>query len=434
MTATQFLGAFNDNLFKQLLLLICVDFSRSGSGDFQPIAMALFAVPFVLFSGFAGYLSDRTGKRRIVVLCKVAEVAVMVLGMLAFFGGTANPQTLVAFLFIVLFLMSTQSAFFGPAKYGILPELFRDEDLPAANGAVQMTTFVAIIFGMALAGFAKEWFADQLWLVSMFCIGLAVLGTLTSLAVRRTPVAHPGLEFRPSALAVNAEAWQILRKDRALMGVLLISSLFWFVGGVIQQTVNDFGKRQLNWGDGRTSMLAACLGVGIAAGCILAGKLSRKRINFTLVSVGVWGIIVCLAILLWLGVTTFPVPVPVIVRTGGPIVLPPPETLWQLMLPRFHGEIPIRLAMTGVGLFAGLFVVPLQVFMQIRPPEDQKGRMIGTMNLINWIGIMLSAAFVFVCHLILNALNLPVCWTFAAVAAILLPVGLFYRPRIDKPA
>src|SRR5690606_23623095 len=135
-----FLGAFNDNLFKQLVLLLCVDLARNDpTQDQQGWAGVCFAVPFILFSGYAGFLSDRNSKRRIVVLAKVAEVLIMAMGLLAFLSGSLTA------LFVVLFLMGTQSAFFGPGKYGILPELLRDEDLPRANGIFLMTTFLAVI-------------------------------------------------------------------------------------------------------------------------------------------------------------------------------------------------------------------------------------------------------------------------------------------------
>ena len=159
MTMTQFLGAFNDNLYKALLLFLCVDFAKTAkaNGDFyQSMAQIMFALPFVLFSGYAGFLSDRFSKRTIMVLCKIGEILVMLAGLFAFMSGELVP------LLLVMFLMSTQSAFFGPGKYGILPEMLRARDLPAANGLIQLTTFLAIIFGAFAAGALKDEFPDAL--------------------------------------------------------------------------------------------------------------------------------------------------------------------------------------------------------------------------------------------------------------------------------
>src|SRR5438105_13057246 len=117
MTATQFLGAFNDNVFKQLMLLLAIPVGAAAAqkADEQGMATMIFSLPFVLFSGFAGYLSDRYSKRTMIVACKVAEIGIMLLGMLAFLAyGTAGYRGLLA----VLFLMGTHSAFFGPGKYG----------------------------------------------------------------------------------------------------------------------------------------------------------------------------------------------------------------------------------------------------------------------------------------------------------------------------
>jgi acyl-[acyl-carrier-protein]-phospholipid O-acyltransferase/long-chain-fatty-acid--[acyl-carrier-protein] ligase len=428
MTVTQFLGAFNDNLFKQLVLLICVDYQARTGTDYQGIATALFAIPFVLLSGYAGFLADRTGKRRIVVLCKVGEIAVMLMGMLAFLGGAGNPERQLFYLFVVLGLMSTQSAFFGPSKYGILPELFRDRDLPMVNGVIQMTTFTAIIFGMALAGYCKEWLGDRLWIVSGICVSIAVAGTLTSLLVRKTPVAHPGLPFRVSSLTINSETWQMLRADRKLMGVLCISSLFWFLGGVCQQAINAFGDFRLHYSDGRTSMLVACMGVGIAVGCLFAGKASHKRVAFHLVTWGAWGLV--LSFLALIGVGLFGEALPRQVADAAP------QGLLELLTPRSATDWAARGVLTMLGIFAGMFVVPLQVFMQSRPPDDQKGRMIGGMNLINWIGIVCSAAFYAAATATIKSIGRPpaeIYWIFAALAAVILPVAVFYRPQAEAP-
>ena len=148
LTATQFLGAFNDNLYKQLLLLLFVAVPHGEqTQDWQSLALVMFSLPFILFSGFAGFLSDRYSKTRVIVFAKVAEIAIMAAGAAGFWAmgqyGLTGP--IIGVLSAVLFCMGAQSAFFGPGKYGILPELFRDRDLPAANGIVLMTTFIAII-------------------------------------------------------------------------------------------------------------------------------------------------------------------------------------------------------------------------------------------------------------------------------------------------
>jgi MFS family permease len=440
MNLTQFFGAFNDNLFKQLVLLICVDYVHQTGRDLQSIAQFMFALPFVLFSGYAGYLSDRISKRPIVVTMKIAEIGVMTAGFLAFHAAGWRME----FLLAVVFLMGTHSAFFGPPKYGILPELFRERDLPQVNGMIQMTTFLSIILGMALAGFIKEWFNDRLWVGSAVCIGIAVTGTLTSLFVRSTPIARPGLKFTPSALFISSETWRMLRADRPLFLVLFISSLFWFLGGVIQPSVNAFGKLQMGYGDGRTSLLAVCMAIGIMVGCLWAGGASRGKIRTGFVKLGAWGIVACLSALAAFGsVAGVALDKNAPAKPGSTALDSEgqpsasietdrtPESLVEMLRPTSLFETTCRILLVGVGFFAGLFYVPLAVVMQVRPPAELKGRMIGAMNLINWIGILLAAGFYFAVIAVCQSLHIRESWIFALAAAVMLPVAIFYRPNVQ---
>lgn len=424
MTVTQFLGAFNDNLFKQLMLLLALTIATV---DRQPIAMFVFSAPFLLFSGYAGFLADRFSKRHIIVLSKVAEIVVMGLGLVAFlyfeWWGFAG-------LLVVLFLMGTQSAFFGPSKYGIMPEMLRTEDLPRANGVILMTTFLAIIFGTAAAGVLSDHLvgpvsaqtasdalavvpelaeasggaaitAHRLWVASLVCIGIAIVGTITSLWVRRVPAAVPDLRFTPSAVTIPPETRHMLRQDRPLLGALLASSVFWMVAGVAQQAVNSLGKTQLQLSDFKTSVLAACIGVGIAIGAVLAGRLSRGTANFRVMQWGGWGLVGILCV----------------------VALPGP---FRGHLLGFSGSL---IAMIVLGMFAGMYAIPLQVFMQSRPPEGQKGRMIAVMNQANFAAIFLSSGVYWLFDRIVELTGVNRSPIFALTALVMLPVLLLYRPR-----
>src|SRR5262249_3104278 len=200
-------------------------------------------------------------------------------------------------LLVVLFLMGTHSAFFGPGKYGILPELFAERDLPRANGVILMTTFLAIIFGTASAGVlggllynaAGERVPERVWIGSTFCVGIGLLGTIASLLVRRVPAAVPRLKFEPTTLFIPADSRALLAADRPLLAALLVSCMFWLMSGLAMQSVNSLGMTQLGEGEARTSLLTAVIGVGIAAGAVLAGRLSRGKADFRLVTWGGWG-------------------------------------------------------------------------------------------------------------------------------------------------
>ena len=293
LLVTQFLGAFNDNVFKFLVMFLCTDRAKANPlDDWQGYALIAFASPFVLFSGICGYLADRYSKTRIIVLSKVLEIAIMGVGLLVFWG--TEPSKLQLRLLIgVLFLMGSHSAFFGPSKYGILPELYAKNRLPGINGWFLMTTFVAIIGGVAAAGFLKDTLPN-LMSVQWVCILIAMTGTLTSLLVRKLPAAEPSLRFNPSAVFIDPETRQALRLQPKLLTALLFSSIFWFVGGVFQPAVNAMGTLQYRLSDTSTGQLAATTAVGIAIGSVLAGYLSRSRFRASLVRVAAVGMVICM--------------------------------------------------------------------------------------------------------------------------------------------
>lgn len=429
MTITQFLGAFNDNLFKQLVLLLSIAGAANAQAaedvDNQWLPMLLFATPFLLFTGYAGFLADRYSKRTIVVLCKVAEIIVVALGGVGFVLYALDGSMWA--LYAVLFLMAAQSAFFGPAKYGILPEMLRDTDLPRANGFMLMTTFLAIIFGTAIAGLLLKSFSDRLWVGSAACIVIAVVGTLTSLWVRRVPIANPRLQFTPEALTVPRDMVDLLKRDRPLLMALTVSSLFWLLAGLVPSAVNALGKLVLQVGDDNTSALSAIIGVGIAVGCAIGGLVSKGRVDFRLLRVGSIGMLITLVIV------SIPASgnVDALKDATGVLTRMPgigESTQWL----GFWASLPLFLMM---GAFTGLFAVPLQVFMQSRPPDDKKGRMIAVMNQANWIGILLAAGIYWALTKIVEWQDWPRSTVFLFIGILLLPIVLFYNPKnelLDK--
>jgi acyl-[acyl-carrier-protein]-phospholipid O-acyltransferase/long-chain-fatty-acid--[acyl-carrier-protein] ligase len=403
MAITQFLGAFNDNLFKSLVLLLATPSAAAAvtTKDRQGEAQLIFAAAFLIFSGFAGYVSDRYSKRLVVVCCKVAEIGIMTLGLVCFV--TLGREGLNA-LFVVLFLMGTHSAFFGPAKYGILPELIRPTDLPRGNGFFLMLTFLAIIFGTAVAGILLEKPTSPLWPGSLICIAIAVVGTITATLVRPLPPAQPNLKHTLATWGISKEIRALLRRDRELFWANVVTAIFYMVGGIVLQTVNALGKTQLGRDDRETGFLAASIGVGIAAGCILGGVLSRDRVRRSVVMGGAVGVVAALISL----------------------SLPGPNN-GQLL--GYYGSFP---ALILVGLFSGMFIVPVQVLLQSRPPKADKGRMIATMNQCSWVGIILGALLWEVCLKVLASTGWPRSTVFAVTALLMFPVALFYRPTNER--
>lgn len=400
---TQFLGAFNDNVYKFLVMFLCTDRKKlNPEDDWQGFALIAFAAPFVLFSGISGYFADRYSKSSIFRLCKVLEIAVMGAGLLVFWL-VAPSKLQLGLLIGVLFLMGMHSTLFGPSKYGILPEYYEKSRLPTINGWFLMTTFIAIIGGVAAAGFLKD-VLPSLIAVQWVCVGLAVLGTFTSLLIRPLPPANPDAHISLASLFVDPEARVAWQSRRALFTALIYSSIFWFVGGVFQPSVNALGTTQYHLSDTATGFFAATTSIGIAIGSALAGKISKARFRAGLVRTAGLGLMVCLLIL---GLPSRQPMVPFISLTVAGVML------------------------TLAGLFAGLYAVPLQVYIQASAPEHLKGRMIGAMNLFNWIGIVISAAFYGIGALLLAKLGQGTNLIFAGLAVIIL-IAILKFPMQDE--
>ncbi|MEM7473911.1 MAG: MFS transporter [Planctomycetota bacterium] len=412
MISTQFLGAFNDNLYKQLMLLMAVPVVVAGanaaggeSSDLQGWAGLVFSLPFVLFSGIAGYLSDRYSKTPIINLCKIGEIVVMLLGLLAFYSYDMLGM---AGTWIVLFLMGTQSSFFGPGKYGILPELFREEDLPRANGLILMTTFLAIIFGTVAAGLITDKLrtedgAGQLWIGMIVAVTIAVLGTATSYMVRRVPPAHPEMKLTADCFGVSKSVRSFLMKDKALLAALLVSSVFWLVSGIAVPVVNRLG-RWFEVSDFMTSLLTASIGFGIMIGALFSSWLCRRGLGDRCVSIGLWGLFGCLVALgIWIGEDH-------LLGYGGSIA-----------------------ALILLGVFAAIFSIPIQVFIQARPPGSLKGRMIATMNQANFTGILIAGPLYQLFEAAAEGIDWPISSVFWMMALLVLPLALLYRLKSNAP-
>jgi acyl-[acyl-carrier-protein]-phospholipid O-acyltransferase/long-chain-fatty-acid--[acyl-carrier-protein] ligase len=414
---TQFLGAFNDNLYKQMVLLLALPVATGAAGmdqaesDLQGWATFVFALPFVLFSGWTGYLSDRFSKTPIIVGSKIAEIVIMLLACVAFLAygklGMAGTWT-------VLFLMAMQSTFFGPGKYGILPELFDSKDLPRANGLMLMGTFLAVIFGVVFAGQLFDSLVTEvdgkrqigkLWIGSLVCTGIAVLGTLTSLVVRRAPVAQPNLKWSWDSAWLSHSMRKLLLSDRGLLMALIASCVFWMVSAMAMPTINRLGTESLKLNKAQTGILVGMIAIGIMLGGPLGGWLCRRLSSRSIVTAGLWGIVTCLALLsLW--------------KAGG-------APLWSSAAN--HGIL------IALGITAAIYSIPIQVYMQDRPPMALKGRMVATMNQANFLGMLLAGPLYQLFESISHAMQWPIQSVFGMIGLLVLPLALFYRLD-ERPA
>jgi len=355
---TQFLGAFNDNVCKIVVSMVAVNLavgSGEGSGDL-PLVGAIFILPFFLFSGYAGHLADVYSKRTVLVITKCFEIVSMSLALLAFLSGRME------WMLGVLFLMALQSTFFSPAKYGILPEMVPDKNLSRANGLLEMSTFLAIILGTSIGSVMFAAWKDRLWLISLFLIIIAVVGSVVSFGISKVPPSGIKKPFPLNPWGEIAKGIKRLYAEKALWHTVMAIAYFWFLGALLQMSIILFGKEVLALDDFWVGILGTFLALGIGCGSLVAGRLSGDKVELGLVPLGSIGLgvfSICLA-------------------------LSPPS------------YFQAATALSLLGFSGGLFIVPLNALIQQKSGREEKGRVIATTNFLDTGGILLASVALWV--------------------------------------
>ncbi len=398
LIATQFQGAFNDSALKFLIIFYLPRlFPRDGAEGMQrlmadsvtAICGVLFILPFLIFPGFAGALADRYSKRSVAIATKYWEVGAMLLAVLAFYVN--NPY----FLWGVLFLMATQSAFFSPAKYGILPEILPEKRLSWGNGYLQMSTFLAIIAGTAAAGPLLTYAGDGMHLALWPLVGFSVFGVIASHFITRAPAADPGRRIPVNPWAGTVPHLRIFASERWLFLALLGMAYFWFAAALIQSNIVEFGKVTLALPtDDLNSYLQVALAVGIAAGGVSAGYLSGGKIEGGLVPLGAFGLTLFLALL------------------GLPDV----------------GYLMVLVLLFGLGFSAGFYDIPLAATVQERSPDHAKGGMIATANIVTSSSILLASVLFWVLFALLQLSPRTIFLIGAALTVVVAVVSVYFVP------
>jgi len=361
---TQFLGAFNDNAYRIIVSLRAVDLARSkAAGDsYLAAAVALFALPSLFLTGYAGHLADAFSKRKVLIAVKIFEIAAMGAGILTLRASS------VAWMFVVLLLMAMHSAVFSPAKYSILPELVAPKDLSRGNALLEMSTLVAIVLGIATGTRLYSQWKQEAWRVGVVLLGIAVAGYLASLRITRVPAAGASQPFRLNPFAEIVTGTRHLLRDRPMWLSVLGISYFWFLGALFQTDLVKLGTETLHATGDRVGLLLACISLGIGVGAMLAGRLSGDKVEIGLVPLGST-LIGAFSVAVWFA--------------GGSYC----AALAALFL---------------LGAAAGVFFVPLNAFLQHRAGDAEKGRLIATNNIYNTLGMLLASGVFVACRKALN--------------------------------
>ncbi|MCC6955100.1 MAG: MFS transporter, partial [Deltaproteobacteria bacterium] len=349
----QGLGALNDNFIKTVISLLIV--SEVSDESLRPtllaLGTALFVLPYVAFSSYAGFLADRFRKSQVMKWTKGVEIVIALL----FFVLLAERN--VPLLLAALFLMGLHSAVFSPSKFGVLPEILDGQHLSKGNGYIEFGTFVAIIAGTALGGLFKSLSDSGHSLAGGTVIVIALCGFVSMLFLRPTPVANPSRPFPWNPFKDLFETLRDIRKVRPLFLTLLAISYFWFLGALFQIAILLYAKDQLHASDVETSILLAALAIGTGLGSIFAGKISEGKIETGLVPIGAAGMSLFFSALYF---------------SSNSFVL----SLVVVVL---------------LGLSCGCYVVPLNAFMQRESPVETRGRYLGALNTVSFTAMLLAS-------------------------------------------
>ena len=368
---TQSLGALNDNLFKQSLILAIL-FKLNIEGDrgiWVNLCALLFIVPFFLFSALAGQFGEKYPKDRLIRLIKLGEIAIMIVAAIGFAFDH------LALMLVALFAMGTHSALFGPVKYSILPQTLHQDELVGGNGLVEMGTFLSILAGTIGAGIMLS-SGNYTVIVSVVIISVAVLGYLASRAIPGAPADTPQLRLNWN---IFSESWATLRmglnQTPAVSRSVVGNSWFWFVGAIYLTQIPAYAKEWLYGDETVVTLILTVFSVGIALGSLLCEKLSGRKVEIGLVPFGSFGLTVFGLLLWW--------------HSGSmPQNIQPND--WLSVL-GFSQAWWVLFDILGLGVFGGFYIVPLYALIQSRTAPSERARVIAANNILNALFMVVSA-------------------------------------------
>jgi MFS family permease len=359
----QFFAAFNDQALHASAMFYAINTHTLTERDAISLMPILFYAPWAIFCTAAGYFADKYSKRESLVFWKVAEVGITAVALVGFWLGS-NGNSVGPWLVLAMVAgMGTHSAFFVPAKYGIMPEILPPGQLSRGNGILESLSFLAVILGTVCGGVLSFLFLRNEKVIGFILFGLALVGAAASLLIRRVPAANPTRQFPRYLYGPLWDNIKTLVGTRSLRTALIGIAFFTFVVAFMRASVYMLGEAQNpRWDELKTSVVVGCVALGIGLGSPLAGWLSGHHIELRLVALGAVGMILsCLAAALFIGY------VPALV-----------------------------VCIALIGFFTGFYIVPLFTLLQYKSPKTSKGEMIATSNFINVTGAIVASLMFFV--------------------------------------
>ena len=407
---TQFLGAFNDNLFKNSLLVIVVSSAMAGSDSTTNfttnLAAGLFILPYFLFSTTAGLLADKYDKALLIRRIKIAEIIIMLAGCYALWSLN------ITLMLAILFCLGTQSSFFGPIKYSIIPQHLDNSELLGANAQVGMGTFVSILLGTLIGGWIVTMEQGPIW-VGGLTVAVAIIGWLSSKEIPPAPSASDDIRISLNPIAEARQNFKLAKKDPTVFYCILANSWFWLYGGSFLTQVPNFAVTVLNGHATLITILLAAFIIGVAIGSLLCTKLSGGVVEPGIVPIGAIGLTV-FAIDLFFSSSAFQLG-----NQSASSVLP--VQFFGLI-----GALRVTFDLIFIGLFGGLYIVPLYSMIQQRSASDVRARVLSVNNICNAFYMVVGSIIGIICLSILSW-TIPQFFFGIAVMNMLFTGYIFYR-------
>lgn len=384
LNVTQFLGALNDNIYKLLIVYFLIQLQgMSHSHEILASTGATFVLPFLLFSAVSGTMADRFSKRDIIVITKILELVIMGLAVLAF----AVESTIGSYA--ILFLLATQSAIFGPSKYGIVPELVSTDRISKANGMMTSFTFLAIILGTFLASFLLEITGRNYIIAAIFCTFIAILGLFNSFCIEVTPPSGSVKRLNVLFLREIYNSLRMASQEPSLLPAVFGSAYFLFLGAFVQLNMIPFAVQSLHLTDIQGGYLFLLTALGIGTGSMIAGKISGKIVELGLIPFGGLGIVIaCYLIDLFSSQLSLVIPLVII-----------------------------------LGLCGGLYQIPLDSYIQLAAPKKFRGQIVAATNFLSFFGVLCAS---FLIYLISEVFGLESDKGFTIIGTITLAVTIIF--------
>ena len=366
---TQFLGALNDNLFKNALLVIVVSTAvtsaDSNTNFITNLAAGLFILPFFLFSTMAGHLADRFDKAYLIRRIKFAEIILMLVGCFSLIQGN------ITLMLGVLFLLGVQSAFFGPIKYAIIPQHVSNDELLAANAQVSMGTFVSILLGTLIGGWLVTEPLGTLQLGALIIL-VAIVGWLSSCQIPKAPPEKTtsGLSASFNPVLETANNFRLAKQNKTVIYCIFSSSWFWLYGACFLTQVPNFSVAILGGDPKLISILLGSFIIGVAMGSLCCNRLSRGQVEPGLVPIGALGLSL-FAIDLYFS-STYYASLNASDKSIPPALFLSMASGWRILADLLF-----------IGLFGGLFIVPIYAMIQRNTDGKTRARVLSINNIFN---------------------------------------------------